>query len=80
MFCLLLYETLQNIIFSEFQLQIGFHTDPLFHIKNEKLKRDPKITIGFSVKAETMRIASPWGGNIYVKVLISPDFKVRKLA
>ena len=50
------------------KIQIGCHDDQLYHIKVEELKRPPNIALVFPVKEEKFKIASPYGGLIYIKV------------
>ena len=54
--------------YSKFQIQIGCHTDQLYHITNKELKRPPHIVLEFPATDETLRISSPYGGLIYIIV------------
>ena len=53
-----------------FQIQIGCHTDQLYHIKDEELKRPPNVVFVFPVNDEKFKIASPFGGLLYIYVCI----------
>jgi hypothetical protein len=50
------------------QIQIGCHSDQLYHLKAEELRRLQNIALVFPTKQEKFKIASPFGGLIYIKV------------
>ena len=59
------YPKMQN---SKFQIQVGCHADQLYHIKNDELNRPPNIVLEYPATDETLKIASPFGGLIYILV------------
>ena len=54
--------------YSKFQIQVGCHADQLYHIKNDELNRPPNIILEYPATDETLKIASPFGGLIYILV------------
>lgn len=49
-------------------MQIGCHTDWLWDVEDEALKRSPQVVRTFAVTSASMRVGSPFGGLIYVLV------------
>ena len=64
------YQKIQN---SKFQIQVGCHADQLYHIKNDELNRPPNIILEYPATDETLKIASPFGGLIYILVSFKFD-------
>ena len=58
---------------SKFQIQVGCHADQLYHIKNDELNRPPNIVLEYPATDETLKIASPFGGLIYILVSFKFD-------
>ena len=73
------YKKLKNVdgicecstkIFFVLKIQIGCHSDQLYDIKVEELKRPPNIVLVYPATEEKNKIASPYGGLIYIKVFV----------
>lgn len=49
-----------------FEVRIGAHTDTLWHLA--KWERFPDVSLAFTIRGKHVRIASPFGGLIYLQV------------
>ena len=58
--------TLPESLIGKSRIQLGAHSDNLFPVM--ELKRAPEIVITFPVSSTAMKVASPYGGLIYITV------------
>ncbi len=49
-----------------FEVRIGAHTDTLWHL--DKWERFPDISLAYPIRSTHVRVASPFGGLIYIQV------------